>query len=316
MLVIHTDDSNDDERRARIYAGNIYQRAPTRKSSELCEFASSLIVEAFGGVDPQYAQFELPVERYVEILAQLKPRFIHHPESKRIIGEMLRELGCDPEQTYFDVPRMRTATSNAYLTTGIAYAFHPHRDTWYSAPMAQVNWWLPIYKVEATNAMAFCPKYFYTPLRNSSADYDYQKWNATSRFNAAQHINKDTRVQPRALETVELEAQICVLPPVAGMLMFSGAQLHATIPNTSGRTRFSIDFRTVHRGDLEALSGARNIDSYSTGTALCDYLRLSDLSHLPDQLVQRYMPGHPQRPTPVPSSGGQSLPGGALSVAT
>ena len=72
---------------------------------------------------------------------------------------MLEERGCDPERTYFDVPRLRTSTSNDYLTTGIAFAFHPHRDTWYSAPFSQINWWIPIYPVVADNVMAFHPQY-------------------------------------------------------------------------------------------------------------------------------------------------------------
>jgi len=270
--------------------------SPNKASLELCEFARGLIVDAFAGHDPEYAQFELPVERYAEILAELKPHFIHHPESKRIIRNMLLELDCDPQSTYFDVPRMRTATSNDYLSTGIAYAFHPHRDTWYSAPLCQINWWLPIYPVEATNCMAFHPKYWYTPLGNSSADYNYQNWNATSRFNAAAHIKSDTRVQPRALDAVELQPDIRVLPAVGGILTFSGAQLHSTVPNNSGRTRFSIDFRTVNRDDAEKLRGATNIDSYCTGTAMPDYLQLADLSHLPDELIARYLPGHPQQP--------------------
>ena len=296
MAVFLDDRSDDERRRGHIYAGDLFLHVATPRSLELCEFARSLMREAFGGVDPEFAQFELPVEKYAEVLAQLKPKFIHHPESKRIIRELLREMGCDPEQTYFDVPRMRTATSDGYLTTGIAYAFHPHRDTWYSAAMSQINWWIPVYEVEANNAMAFHPKYFSTPLRNSSADYNYQEWNANNRFNAAQHIKSDTRVQPRALETVEIEPHVCVLPTVGGLLMFSGAQLHSTIPNTSGRTRFSIDFRTVHRGDLEKFRGARNVDSFCTGSALPDFLRLSDLSHLPPELIEPYMPGHPQAP--------------------
>jgi hypothetical protein len=40
---------------------------------------------------------------------------------------------------------MRTAFPGNYLKSGIAYAFHPHRDTWYSAPFCQINWWMPIY---------------------------------------------------------------------------------------------------------------------------------------------------------------------------
>ena len=96
------------------------------------ELARELIRDAFGSLDPETAQYHMPVEQYAAVLAELKPKFIHHPDSKRLIKQMLSETGCDLEKTYFDVPRMRTATSDDYLTTGIAYAFHPHRDTWYS----------------------------------------------------------------------------------------------------------------------------------------------------------------------------------------
>jgi hypothetical protein len=71
-------------------------------------------------------------------------------------------------------------------------------------------------------------------------------------------------------------------------MMFSAAQLHSTVPNTSARTRFSIDFRTVHLGDVVARTGARNIDSACTGTTMGDYLRGSDLSHIPADLIGLY----------------------------
>ncbi len=306
MTAIFVDASDDDDaRRARLYGGELGIRAATAASLELCEFARGLIRAAFGNLDPEYAQFELPVEQYAQILAALKPQFIHHADSKRIIRALLTGIGCDPALTYFDVPRLRTATSHDYLSTGIAYAFHPHRDTWYSAPMCQINWWIPVYSLSAENAMAFHPRYFTTPLRNSSDTYDYQHWNATSRFNAASHLKVDTRVQPRSLEPVEPEPDLRILPEVGGLLSFSAAQLHSTVPNRSGRTRFSIDFRTVHRGDAEALQGAANIDSYCTGTSMPDYLRIADLQHLPDTLIERYLPGHPQRPAaPAPARPG------------
>src|SRR6185295_18161567 len=105
---------------------------------------------------------------------------------------ILKDLHCDLESTYFDVPRLRTATSDNYLTTGIAYAFHPHRDTWYSAPLCQVNWWLPVYDLESDRSMAFHPTYWSRGVRNSSRTYNYAEWNRTSRFNAAQHVKQDT----------------------------------------------------------------------------------------------------------------------------
>ena len=107
-------------------------------------------------------------------------------------------MGCDQADTYFDVPRMRSSTSDDFLTTGIAYAFHPHRDTWYSAPMCQLNWWLPISGLNADNGMAFHPTYWAKSLRNSSSIFDYQRWNQVNRFSAAKQIGTDTRPQPKA----------------------------------------------------------------------------------------------------------------------
>lgn len=300
MTAIHVDSPLcEGDRRARLYAGDVFVNAPDEQSLALCEFARSLITAAFGGRDPEHAQFALPVEAYASVLAELKPRFIHHPRSKQLIQELLVAAGCDPDLTYFDVPRLRTATSDSYLTTGIAYAFHPHRDTWYSAPMCQINWWMPVYTVEPGNVMAFHPRYWEQAIVNSSAQYDYQLWNRTSRFNAAAHIKEDTRVQPKALEEVEVRGDLRVVAPVGGYMMFSAAQLHSTVPNNTGRTRFSIDFRTVNLADARSLRGARNVDSFCTGTAMPDYLRVSDLEHLPQEIVDRYLPGHPQGVVPA-----------------
>jgi hypothetical protein len=71
-------------------------------------------------------------------------------------------------------------------------------------------------------------------------------------------------------------------------LLFSGASLHATVPNTSGRTRFSIDFRTVHYDDVVEKRGAPNVDSHSTGTSLRDFTRGTDSARLPDDVVALY----------------------------
>ncbi len=253
-----------------------------------------MLVEAFGQLDPEFAQFSMPVEEFAKLLGELKPRFIHHPECKRLLPAILARLGCDERNTYFDVPRMRSASSNDYLSSGIAYAFHPHRDTWYSAPFCQINYWLPIFPLTADNCMAFHPRYWSQGLRNSSDTYNYQEWNRSSRFNAAQFVGVDTRQQPKALEPVELEPDIRLLPPPGGLILFSAAQLHSTVPNTSGRSRFSIDFRVVNVDDAIHLRGARNVDSRCTGTTMGDYLRCSDLEHLPAGATAPYDAGPPQ----------------------
>jgi hypothetical protein len=278
----------DAQRRELLYRGQLLVYSPTPSSLALVNFARKMAEEAFHPLDPETAQYHMPVERYAAVLAELKPKFIHAPESKKCIQGMLRELGCDPERTYFDVPRMRSSTSDDFLTVGIAYAFHPHRDTWYSAPMCQVNWWMPIYPIVPENAMAFHPRYWSRGVKNGSAGYNYQEWNRTSRQTAAQFIKQDTRVQPKPEEPMELDPQIRVIAPPGGVLLFSAAQMHSSVPNTSGRTRFSIDFRTVNLDDVAARRGAPNVDSRCTGTSMGDYLRGTDLTHVPEEYFSMY----------------------------
>src|SRR5436305_1379341 len=118
---------NEDTRRREIYSGAVIVHSPSPSALELCRLAQSMIEEAFRPFDPMKIHEHLPAEKCAEILAVLKPRFIHHPLSKQCIQGMLSEIGADLSQTYFDVPRMRTAFPGDYLKSGIAYAFHPHR---------------------------------------------------------------------------------------------------------------------------------------------------------------------------------------------
>jgi hypothetical protein len=60
------------------------------------------------------------------------------------------------------------------------------------------------------------------------------------------------------------------------------------VPNTSGRTRFSIDFRTVSLVDVKAKNGAPNLDSHPIGTSLRDFMRGSDLSRMPEDVAAAY----------------------------
>ena len=288
MNNIYFDSSySDQDRRSALYNGDIFVYSPSDATAKLCALAKEMINEAFAPRDPRTIDRHLSIEECARILSSLKPAFIHHPECKRLLPEIICSIGGDPNAIYFDVPRLRSAYPTTYLTSGIAYAFHPHRDTWYSAPMCQINWWLPIFEITPENCMAFYSKYFYKPIQNNSEIYNYAEWNRRSRLEAAKHVKSDTREQPKPQEEVDAESIKIICPP-AGLILFSGAHLHETVPNTSGIARYSIDFRTVHYGDAVAHLGAANVDSRCTGTTMRDYLSCSDLGHLPEALVASY----------------------------
>jgi hypothetical protein len=90
---------------------------------------------------------------------------------------------------------------------------------------------------------------------------------------------------------VEQNPQLRVVGNVGGVILFSAAQLHSTVPNTCGITRYSIDFRTVNLDDVLQKCGAPNVDSASTGTTLRDYIRATDYERLPEQAVALYFDG-------------------------
>jgi ectoine hydroxylase-related dioxygenase (phytanoyl-CoA dioxygenase family) len=138
------------------------------------------------------------------------------------------------------------------------------------------------------SVMAFHPQYWGNPVQNGSRRYNYYEWNRTSRQSAAQHITSDTRDQPKPEEPVRLHPQVRVVPEVGGVMLFSGNQLHSTVPNTSGRTRFSIDFRTVNIDDVRSRREAPNFDSECTGTSLRDFLRVKDFERMNEDIALTY----------------------------
>ncbi len=289
MNTLYVDPAFDEaERRRRIYDGQIILLTGTAAALRVVEHARGMLEAAFPGFDPGAAQHSMAVEEFAAILTTLKPAFIHHPDSWGSIAEMLLERGYDPRNTYLDVPRLRISTSGGYLTSGVAYAHHPHRDTWWSAPLQQINWWMPLYEFASESAMAFHPHYWHEGVINDSARFDYYEWNTNQRKNAAQHVKSDTRWQPHALEELQLQPELRLVCPPGGALAFSGAQLHSTVPNTSGRTRFSIDFRTVDIADVIAGRGAPNVDSAPAGTSLRDFKRLADGARVPEEVAASF----------------------------
>jgi hypothetical protein len=291
MNILMDSSLSDSLRRQEIYRGSLFLNSPSPSAKKLCELARRMLQEAFAPRDPLTLHDALQPEQSAAILAELKPKFIHHPQSKEYVSGMLEELGYDMDATYFDVPRLRTAFPGDYLKSGIAYAFHPHRDTWYSAPFSQINWWMPVYEILPENCMAIHPYHWSNPVANGSRNYNYHRWNLESRQNAAAHVKTDTRVQPRPEGPVTLEPEIRLVCPPAACYQFSAAQLHSTVPNTTAVIRYSIDFRTVDLRDLRDRNGAPNVDSACTGTTIRDYIQAHTFRAMPEDVAALYLDG-------------------------
>ena len=272
-----------DEIRAEVFRGGLIVLTGLPAVGELAAHYREALETLFAPHAPESAHQHFSPAELATMLGRFKPRFIHDEKSERLVRAVVTQAGFDPMQTYYDVPKPRTAFPSDHLNTGIAFAFPWHRDSWYASPPQQINWWMPVYPVRADNTMGFDLTKFGRPVDNDSAGFDYYQLNA-ARGSIAQQVGKEVQARPgaRGHEAVD---ELIVLPSPGSILLFSGAQLHRSIPNTSGRGRFSIDFRTVDSADLLAGRGAPVADAYCTGTAIRDFHNIVDGRGFDEQTV-------------------------------
>ncbi len=272
-----------EDLRQRLYSGDLVILTRLHALDEFIHYMRAELTELFAPYDPEHAHEHIDPAEMAKILGVWKPRWIHDERSRKLVRAIIAEAGFEPEFTHYDVPKPRTSFPSGHLTTGIAFAFPWHRDAWYSAPAQQINWWLPVYPVRETNAMSFDLASFARAVPNTSGDFDYYENNAR-RLNTAKSVGKEGQARPGAVGHTP-GVDVIPLPAPGQVLLFSGAQLHTSIPNSSGLSRYSVDFRTVDTRDLLADRGARLVDVHCTGTAIRDFINLADETSLDEQTV-------------------------------
>jgi hypothetical protein len=281
--------STDDDRRQRIFDGGVFLYSAPPASAAMVAWARELVQESFGATgDVRRAHLHLPQQEFANLAGTLKSRFTNHPRTKQLCQDLILDMGCDPELTYFDLPRLRVAPPGNYLTTGVSYSYKPHRDTWYAHPTQLINYWVPCYDSEPSTVMSMYLDFFRRPLANASGEWDYDRWVKNARFAATQNIGVESRKHPVPTEGLGDPLDLRIVQNAGDLMLFSTCQLHASAPNLTDCIRFSYDLRTLHIDDLREGRGPENIDGKATGSTLKDFLRVSDLAPLewvPEQAV-------------------------------
>ncbi len=285
MTVFVDPDFSPDTLRQSLYEGNLIVLTRLPSVSDCVDYAREQLAELFSPHDPEHAHEHFDPPEMAKMLGVWKPAFIHSDRSKKLVREIITQAGLPAEHTHYDVPKPRTSFPVGHLTTGVAFAFPWHRDVWYSAPAQQLNWWMPVYAARPDNSMSFDLPNFAQAVPNTSESFDYYRNNA-SRLTTATQVTKEVQARPGAVGHTPVH-DLVVLPAPGSILLFSGAQLHTSIPNTSGRARYSIDFRTVDARDLVAGRGARLADVHCTGTSIRDFRNVADGSEFDEELVVR-----------------------------
>lgn len=273
---------NKKDFRNSVYSGDIFLNTDLQAPAALCDFARHCITRAFDGeTHHQALHTMMPVEEFVVLVTRLKGQFTNCLEVKEMIQRFVLEIGADPADYLFDVPRIRVVPNYNYLHAGVSYAYKPHRDSWYGSLACQINTWMPVYTIQPDQTMMINPAYFSTPVKNSSAEWSLSNWINVQRSLAKDNVTEEVRVHPVPLEEVSTLSEVRIAANAGEIITFSGSHLHGTVPNYTEQTRYSIDFRLVHIGDLLAGNGAVNVDSgvKDTEAGFKDLIHVSDFSH-------------------------------------
>jgi hypothetical protein len=283
MTVFIDPDLPADELRQALFTGNLIVLTKLQAVSDFVEYTREQLTQLFAPHDPEHAHEHFDKAEMARILGGWKPRYIHSDVSQKMVCEIITAAGFPAEHTHYDLPKPRTSFPVGHLTSGVAFAFPWHRDAWYSSPAAQVNWWLPVFPAREDNSMSFDLQYFDRAVPNSSGSFDYYQ-NNVGRLATTKQVSGEVQARPGALDH-DPRHELVVLPSPGSVLLFSGAQLHKSIPNTSGRARYSVDFRTVDVRDLTAGRGAPLVDVHCTGTSVRDFHNVADGSAFDEQTV-------------------------------
>ena len=261
--------SNNTALRDALYAGHIFKIPAAPAALEIVRNLKMRLEENMG-YPLEQAHLYSPAGNLFLMLQKFRAHLLTDPIYKNFIRTLMKENGFQPQGNAFDPLRLRAVLHDGHRNKNAARAYSLGRDTWYANPQCQINWWIALQDATEEQTFSFYPSFFEKKVENSSANFDYARWKEKVGF---QNTRGNGEIDyPSAQETPEAERQgfSC---RAGEIILFSSAHLHQTNRNASGRSRFSIDFRTVHLDDHAAGKGAPSADNGSRPDALSDYIR-------------------------------------------
>jgi Phytanoyl-CoA dioxygenase (PhyH) len=208
---------------------------------------------------------------------ELRSRFRSDPEVKRLFRAALEHVGVDAPRTYWDSLYLRVVPPAAGDSERQIGRIGFHRDTWSSNVPQQTNWWTTLRPLSADRTIAFYPAYWSRPIENTSADWDLDEIRARRRSGER---DEDIPIVPEPSEPVDTSSELRIVIEPGDVLCFSGAHLHASVPNVSEQTRVSVELRTVSLDDLTGGRGAPDLDGRAPQVPLEWFRSMEDGSPL------------------------------------
>src|SRR5271166_2107149 len=110
--------------------------------------------------DPRDITMALSRDEVTSRIELLSSRLADSKPVQLCFDALVRRLGFLGESLRLDRPQFRCLPPQA--TGPLSRFTHTtHRDTWFGQSQSQINLWIPVYDVDASNSFEFFPSFFY-----------------------------------------------------------------------------------------------------------------------------------------------------------
>lgn len=260
--------------RRALYDGDLFMLAPTTASEQLVADVRALLKTVLGGEDIREIPSRLDGDEWFAKIGQVRRELYLDAHYHDRVRDLVASYGFDPGRTAFDPLRLRAIAHLGHENPRAAPVYYPHRDTWYAHSQAIVTWWVPLDDLAEEETFVFYPDRFREAVPNDSEVFDYDAWvrDGWSLKIGWQDPEAGRRARyPSVIGEWDPGRAVGFSCRRAQTLLFSGSHFHRTLPQATGRARFSLDFRAVDLDDHARGEGAPNVDNRSRGSALVDY---------------------------------------------
>lgn len=261
MKIIYIDHPiSDNQRSELLFSGHLLVYTQAQCMLELIEFTKDLLAKSMGNLDPTIVQQSLKKAPFLAATCQAQMEFRNSKEARQLFFKALAECGVDLINTYYDHFPLRIVPFAHKHTGAHRAAIGHHRDTWGSNIHCQQNWWAPIFDVTEERTIAIYPDYWKKPIENTTETWSFEQFLA-ERKNTESERSIIYPSAPSVIGEVDERSVVKLVIQPGEILNFSSAHLHASVPNTSQATRYSVEMRTITVGDLSAEHQAPNLDN-------------------------------------------------------
>ena len=247
----------DATARLKAYAGKVLVMKQVPAALDLCVLLKELTPRF--DCDAQETSFE--------DIKQACTTFEESEDVKRLFRKIFEYSSVDGKTTCWDRPRLRIQqsgggiddieSSSRFGKGKFSSTLPPHRDTWASNILQQLNWWIPLDEIDEGRTMCFYPEYFLKAVPNTSHKWNFDE--LRSRRRQGLPYPQLPELDTTFLDNLKEKGKPLVVDP-GDVVVFSGAHLHASVINKTGKTRYSCEIRSVDADDYRNGKAAPNVD--------------------------------------------------------